>query len=362
MQLLRETMRLDGPLALDCGRSLEPVEIAFESYGRLNGARTNAVLVCHGLTADQHAAGGPDPVTGRPGWWEAVIGPGKALDTDRYFILSTNVLGSYGGSTGPASICPQTGRPHAMAFPVVTIADMVRAQRRLADGLGIARFQAAVGGCMGGFQVLEWLRQAPDRIGHAVAISATARTSAHNTALWSVLRRAIMSDPAWNGGGYHDGPRPDRGMGLMASFGALFWMSRQGLEDRFGMKRVEGAPAWGFEPEFEIEQFLDRIAANAAGAIDPNALLYLTRAIDYYDLTSGAGGLEAALSDVCNPVTLVSYSGDWRYPPNEIEEIRTVLVKAGVAVEHHVLESGYGHGGFLKDTASIAPILAAALA
>lgn len=361
MEVRAETLRLDGPLELDCGESLPAVEIAFESYGKLNDAADNAVLICHGLTADQHAAGGLHRDTGRPGWWDSVIGPGKALDTDRFCIVSTNTLGSYVGSTGPASIAAGTGRPYGMTFPVITIADMVRAQRLFAQELGIPRFHAAIGGCMGGFQVFEWLRQAPECIGHGVAISATARTSAHNTALWSVLRRAITSDPAWNNGDYYDGARPDQGMAVMATFGALFWMSREGLEQRFGLRRVQDAPRWSFESEFEIEQFLDRIAGNAAGSIDPNALLYLTRAIDYFDLTGEAGGLEQVFGKVAGPVTLVSYRGDWRYPSEEIETVREALIRTGADARHIILDSGFGHGGFLKDTESIAPILREAL-
>jgi homoserine O-acetyltransferase/O-succinyltransferase len=357
MEVRDETLRLEGPLALDCGESLATVEIALETYGRLNDDANNAVLLCHGLTADQHAAGGLHPVTGRPGWWEAVIGPGKALDTDRFCIVSTNTLGSYGGSTGPASVTAETGRPYGMTFPVITIADMVRAQRQLAHELGIQRFHATIGGCMGGFQVFEWLRQAPEQVGHGIAISATARTSAHNTALWSVLRRAITSDPAWNNGDYYDGARPDKGMGLMAAFGALFWMSREGLEQRFGLRRSADTPRWSLESEFEIEQFLDRIADNAAGSIDPNALLYLTRAIDYFDLTAEVGGLEGSFAQVDGPVTLVSYRGDWRYPPDEIETIREALANIGADARHVILDSSYGHGGFLKDSDSIAPIL-----
>ena len=361
MEVRAETLQLHGPIALDCGKSLELAEIAFEAYGSLNENADNAVLLCHGLTADQHAAGGLHPGTGRSGWWEAVIGPGKALDTERFCIVSTNTLGSYGGSTGPASISPATGRPYGIAFPVVTIADMVRAQRRLARQLGISRFRAVIGGCMGGFQVYEWLRQAPEQVGHGIAISATSRTSAHNTALWSVLRRAITSDPSWDNGDYYDGPRPDRGMGLMATFGALFWMSREGLEQRFGLRRIDDAPQWSLGTEFEIEQFLDRIAENAAGSIDPNALLYLTRAIDYFDLTQAGSGLEGVFAGLTGPVTLISYRGDWRYPPDEIEVIREAMAKTGADARHVILDSGYGHGGFLKDTGSIAPILRAAL-
>ncbi|MBT6511598.1 MAG: alpha/beta fold hydrolase, partial [Rhodospirillaceae bacterium] len=297
----------------------------------------------------------------RPGWWNAAIGPGKALDTDQFFIVSSNVLGSYGGSTGPASTDPDTGARYAMTFPVVTVADMVRAQRRLAEALNLPRFHAVLGGCMGGFQVLEWLRQAPRQAGNAVIISATARTSTHNTALWSVLRRAIMSDPAWNGGNYYDGPRPDAGMGLMAAYGALFWMSRETLEQRFGLRRTTPEPAWSFAPEFEVEQFLERIANNAGRGLDPNALLYLTRAIDYFDLTVAEDGLAGALRGARNQVTLVSYSNDWRYPASEMEEIHRTLIGIGADSRHVTLENSFGHGGFLMAPDQIAPIVREAL-
>ena len=355
MRARAETVRFDDRLALDGGRHLDGFELAIETYGALNPARDNAVLLCHGLTASQHAAALPGEP--RPGWWDAAIGPGKAIDTNRFHVVSVNALGSFGGSSGPASLDPATGRRFAMRFPVVTIGDMVESQRLLADRLGIARFHAAIGGCMGGFQVLEWLHRAPERIACAVVISATARTSSHNTALWAVLRRAIMSDPAWAGGDYYDGPRPDTGMGLMAAFGALFWMSRETLERRFGLRRATSGPTWGFEPEFEVERFLDRIAGNAAGAIDPNALLYLTRAIDYFDLTGVEGGLPGALAGVDGAVVLASYRDDWRYPSDEMEAINQALRNGGARSRHVVLESTFGHGAFLYDVPSIEPLL-----
>lgn len=359
MRAEARTIRFADKLSLEGGRNLDGFELAIETYGTLNAARDNAVLLCHGLTATQHAAAIPGD--SRRAWWDAAIGPGRAIDTDRFHVVSVNALGSYGGSTGPASLDPATGQRFAMRFPVITIGDMVASQVRLADRLGISRFHAAIGGCMGGFQVLEWLHRAPQRIAHAIVISATARTSSHNTALWSVLRRAIMSDPAWAGGDYYDGPQPDVGMGLMACFGALFWMSRETLERRFGLRRAVPGPGFDFSPEFEVEVFLERIAGNAGGALDPNALLYLTRAIDYFDLTAGDGGLRQALAGVSGEVTLASYRSDWRYPSAEMEEINTALTSLGVSSRHVVLDSEIGHGAFLYDVPSIAPLLRAAL-
>ncbi|MBM3540824.1 MAG: alpha/beta fold hydrolase, partial [Alphaproteobacteria bacterium] len=217
---VRASVVLDSPLALECGRTLRGAEIAYESYGRLDARRANAVLVLHGLTADRHAAGGLLASTGRPGWWDAVIGPGKAIDTDRWFVLAPAALGGADGTTGPASVDPETGRPWAMRFPVVTVADMANANAALADALGIRRFAAVVGGCMGGFQVLEWMARHPERLERAIAIGATARTSAHNLGLWSVMRQAIRTDPRWNGGDYYGAAAPDAGVALLAMFGA----------------------------------------------------------------------------------------------------------------------------------------------
>ncbi|MGH7098161.1 MAG: homoserine O-acetyltransferase MetX [Stellaceae bacterium] len=357
MEIASGTLTLDGPLPLQCGESLPGVAIAYEIYGRLNPARDNAILLCHGLTADQHAVSGKSGGAMRPGWWDKAIGPGCALDTRRYCIVSTNALGSFGGSSSPAAIDPRTGRPYAMHFPFVTIADMADAQARFADALGIARFHAAIGGCMGGFQVLEWLRRHPHRLSRAIVISATPRTSTHNIALWEVMREAIRCDPNWRGGDYYDGPRPEAGIALLAMFGALFWMDRATLTERFGLRTIESRPlAYGFAPEFEIEAFLHRVGANARNRLDANALLYLTRAIDYFDLARGFSDLAAAFADVAAPVLFVSYSGDWRYPPAEIEAMRRALRAAGGSSRHVELESAWGHGGFLREPDRLQPL------
>lgn len=342
------------------GRTLSAVDIAFETYGTLSPARDNAILVLHGLTADQHAAGPPWHERGRPGWWSQALGPGLAIDTDRFFVICPNALGSFGGSTGPMSCDPATGRPYGMRFPVITIADMVAAQRQLLEDLGIARLYAIVGGCMGGFQALEWMSRHPECVGSAVVISATPRTTTHNTALWSVLRAALMSDPAWNGGNYYDASPPDAGLGLMAMTGALFWMSRDALQEKFGLRTIENRPfRYTVEPEFAVEDFLARVRRNAAaGNLDANALIYLTRAIDYFDLSREAGSVAAALARYTSPLLLVSYATDWRYPPQEVDEIRTALASRAVPVRHEILHSPIGHGAFLYDYKGLEPILA----
>jgi homoserine O-acetyltransferase len=360
MKIARDTLRLAGAFPLVSGPVLEDVEIAYETYGTLSRERDNAILLLHGLTADQHASGPPWHGGAKAGWWNQAVGPGLAIDTDRFFVICPNVLGSFGGSTGPMSLDPATGRPYGMRFPVVTIADMVAAQRSLLDALGIARLHAIVGGCMGGFQALEWMSRFPGRVGSTVLISATARTNTHNTALWSVLRAAIMSDPAWNGGDYYDGPAPDAGLGLLAMTGALFWMSRDALQDKFGLRTIENRPLrYTLEPEFAIEDFLARVRRNAAaGNLDANALIYLTRAIDYFDLSREAGSVAAALAGYASPLLLISYATDWRYPPQEMEEIRAALVPRGIPVRHVTLDSPIGHGAFLYDFKSLEPVLA----
>lgn len=351
------TLTLPRSLRLECGATLAPVEIAYESYGRLNPSCSNAILLCHGLTADQHAVTTQTAAGPRVGWWNNAIGPGCALDTDRFCIISTNALGSFGGSSSPASCNPRTGQPYGLRFPFVTIADMADAQCAFADMLGIDQFHAAVGGCMGGFQVLEWARRHPSRIKRAVVISATSRTSTHNTALWQVMREAIRRDPNWRGGDYYHSDPPTAGIGLMAMFGALFWMDRAALAGRFGLRTVGDRPlSYGFASEFEVEAFLDRVSANAAGRLDANALIYLTRAIDYFDIGRGYATLRDALAGVTTPVLFVSYAGDWRYPPDEIEEMHRALQAAGGASRHVTFDSNWEHGGFLREPETLAPL------
>jgi homoserine O-acetyltransferase/O-succinyltransferase len=358
MNVLPQRAAFAETLPLASGRSLPEFEIAFETYGAPNPTRSNAILVCHGLTADQHAAGKHRSDDEKPGWWDAAIGPGKVFDTDRYYIVSSNVLGSFGGSTSPASIDPRTGSRYGMRFPIVTISDMVKAQARLADRLGIERFHLCAGGCMGGFQVMEWMVQFPDRLANAVVISATPRTTTHNIALWTVLRQAIRADPRWRNGDYYDAEPPNVGMGLMAAFGALFWVDRDFLTRRFGLRRL-GPDGFGysFEPEFEVEAFLQRLSLTAPHRIDANALLYLTRAIDYFNLGSEGAALVKAFSRTAARTLLVSYQRDWRYPSTEMNEIADALAAVDAPVAHRILDSALGHGAFLYDFAGLEPVL-----
>lgn len=363
--MLNQTLieRFDEPLPLTGGGSLPAYQIAYEVYGRLSPARDNAVLVCHGLTADAHAAGRHAPGDARPGWWDQAIGPGKPLDTGRYCVVCSNLLGGCGGSSGPGAINPATGRPWGLSWPVLTIADMVDAQARLADRLGVASFHAVLGGCMGGFQVLEWLARHPHRLDRAVVISAAARVSAHTLALWEVIREAIRRDPAFNGGDYYGGPGPAGGMGLATMFGMLIWMSREVMARRFGQRLAKGErPAYSLEPEFAIQEFFQQVARSGGRGFDPNSLIYLTKAMDFFDLGRGRASLAEAFAGGRARVLLVSYLSDWRYPPQDSEELLLAMRAAGLEAEHRVLSSDFGHGAFIYDAQGVGRAMAQFLA
>lgn len=353
----------DEPLALDSGRELSEFTIGYETYGRLNSQADNAILVCHGLTHNAHAAGKHHPDDARPGWWDVAIGPGKPFDPDRFFVVSSNVIGGCGGSSGPSSPDPATGKPYALNFPVVTIGDMVAAQARLTDRLGIRRWRAVAGGCMGGYQVMEWMSRFPERVAAAVVITATAATSAHTLALWEVIRQTIMRDAKFNGGDYYGGDWPLAGLGLSSMVGMVIWMTREVMAQRFG-RQLAGREELSYELEadFEIQAFFQRIGDNADKSFDPNSLIYLTKAMDYFDLLRGQSGLAEAFAGVDSPTLLVSYDSDWRYPSQEMDQIRLALEQVGAPVEHRVLKSSFGHGAFIYDGEGLCAVLSDFLA
>lgn len=358
MNVAPRTATLSGPFLLEGGGILEEVVVAYEEYGPADADGRNTVLVCHGLTADAHAAGRHAPTDRAAGWWDAAIGPGKAVDTDRYRVLCANVLGGAGGTTGPGSSDPRTGRPFGLRFPVVTVRDMVGVQAALADHLGIARFRAVVGGCLGGFQVLEWMARFPERLERAVAISATPRTSAHNLAFFEVLRQAITRDPRFAGGDYYGGELPADGLALAAMFGAVVWLGRETMERKLGVTLLEGTkPRFTLGPEFTAQAFLAQIAENAPARLDANSFIYLTRATDYFDLARDAGSLAGALAGFQGRTLLVSYASDWRYPRAEVDAIRVALEANGASVTHATLESDFGHGAFVYDVDGVGDLL-----
>jgi homoserine O-acetyltransferase len=348
----------DEPLALECGRTLPSFEVAYETYGELAADGDNAILVCHAYTSDHHAAGKHDASDARAGWWDTLIGPGKTFDTERYCVVSSNCLGGSHGTTGAGSIDPETGRRYGGRFPVVTMADIVNVQARLADRLGIARFRAIAGGCFGGAQVLQWMASHPSRLASAIVISATPRASVHTVALSLIGREAIRRDPRWNGGDYYDGEPPTDGIGLLTMFGALFWQDRNLLQRKLAPDMARPRKlGYGFAPDFEIERQLLRLGVPQNVALDANALLYLARANDYFDLSRGRASLAEALASYHGRTLLLGFAQDWRYPPDDIAEIDAALRANGAPSRHVTLENPLGHGAFLRDTPSIEPEL-----
>ena len=345
---------LAGPLALDSGAALAPVEIAYESYGTLNPDRSNAILIAHALTGDQHVAS-PHPITGKPGWWHRMVGPGKPIDPARHFILCANVLGSCMGSSGPKSPAAD-GAPHAMRFPVITIGDMVRAQAMLLDHLGIARLRAVVGGSMGGMQALAWAAACPDRVGACVAIATTARHSAQNIAFHEVGRQAIMADPRWAGGDYYHGEPPSAGLAVARMAAHITYLSEAGLTEKFGRRlqarpdSPDGAKSFGFDADFQVESYLRHQGISFVDRFDANSYLYITRAMDYFDLAEPHGGMLArAFRGTATRFCVVSFDTDWLYPTAESRVLVRALNAAGAPVSFVELSSPFGHDAFLLD-------------
>ncbi|QLC22673.1 homoserine O-acetyltransferase [Parasphingopyxis sp. CP4] len=342
---------LPGPLMLDGGGSLAPLEIAYETYGALNDDCSNAILICHALTMDQYVAS-EHPLTGKPGWWTSMVGPGKPIDTDRHFVICTNVLGSCMGSAGPASAA-EDGAPYAMRFPVITIRDMVRAQAMLVDHLGIETLQAVIGGSMGGMQVLQWAACYPDRVRSAVAIATAARHSAQNIAFHEVGRQAIMADPNWRGGDYYsDGEQPTKGLSVARMAAHITYLSEEGLTEKFGRRlQARDAKSFGFDADFQIESYLRHQGISFVDRFDANSYLYITRAMDYFDLAEEHGGLLAnAFTGSNTRFCVISFDSDWLYPTSEAKMIVRALNAGGAEVSFVELSSPFGHDAFLLDT------------
>jgi homoserine O-acetyltransferase/O-succinyltransferase len=377
-----ETQYLGLPAAvrLDCGRELHPVRVAYETYGSLSPARDNVILVCHALSGDAHAAGfaktppeestrdgfgaaDRDGTGGKGlGWWDGMIGPGKAFDTDRYFVIATNLLGGCRGTTGPSSQDPATGRPYGPDFPVITVADMVRTQRALLDELGIERLAAVAGGSLGGMQALEWAILFPDQVDAVVAIASTHALHPQGVAWNSIARDAIMRDPDWQGGRYYGtGRRPDAGMGIARMVGHVTYLSGQALDGKFG-RHLQDAQDIRYtitEPEFQVESYLRHQADSFVKRFDANTYLYTSRALTYFDLARQHGGsLQAALNDIRARTLLIAFSSDWLYPPSGSAEIADALRALGKPVELNVIDAPYGHDCFLLEEARQTPIIA----
>jgi homoserine O-acetyltransferase len=344
-------LEVTEPLKLDNGTVLGPTTIAYRTYGKLNTTKSNAILICHALTGDQYAAE-RHPITGKPGWWESLAGPGKVLDTERYFLICANVLGGCMGSTGPMELNPETGKPWGLSFPVITIADMVRAQKRLIDHLGIDKLFCVIGGSMGGMQVLEWAASYPQRVFSAVPIASAARHSAQNIAFHEVGRQAIMADPEWAGGNYQAlGKKPSRGLAVARMAAHITYLSEPALHRKFGRNlQNREALGFGFDADFQVEGYLRHQGISFVERFDANSYLYITRACDYFDLAAEHGGVLAnAFTGSKTRFCVISFTSDWLYPTAENREIVHALNAAAANVSFVEVATDKGHDAFLLE-------------
>jgi homoserine O-acetyltransferase len=341
----------DQPLRLRSGAELPAFDIAYEIYGTLNAARSNAVLVCHALNASHHVAGFYESDPGNVGWWDNLVGPGKPLDTRRFFVVGSNYLGSCFGSTGPASLNPATGKPWGADFPVVTIEDWVEAQARLADHLGIERFAAVIGGSLGAMQALQWALSYPERIRHSIVVAAAARLTPQNIAFNEVARQAIMTDPDFHGGHYYDkGVVPTRGLRIARMLGHITYLSGEAMAEKFGRLLRRGTPGFDFDIDFEIESYLRYQGDKFSTYFDANTYLRITKALDYFDPAADYGGdLTAALARAKAAFLVVSFNSDWRFPPPRSREIVRALLDNRRIVSYLEIAAPGGHDAFLLE-------------
>ncbi len=349
----RQTLRLvgtDNPLQLACGRTLGPIDVAYETYGRLNEAADNAVLICHALSGNAHVAGKNNPDDKKVGWWDTMVGPGKWIDTNKYFIICSNFLGGCSGTTGPSSVNPATGKPYGLDFPIITIADMVKVQRLLLDKLGISQLLAVIGGSIGGMQVLQWTIDYPDFVRAAIPIATTGHLGAQSIAFDAVGRNAILADGKFANGQYHDGPGPNQGLSIARMIGHITYLSEEGMRNKFG-RQLKAAQEYSYDlgSEFAVETYLDYQGASFVERFDANSYLYITKAADYFDLDLTYGGLDRAFAKTCSRFLVVSFSSDWLFTPGQSEEIVNALVANRKDVSYVSIKSSYGHDAFLLE-------------
>ena len=354
-----QNFQLPEPLALDCGRTLKGVNIRYETVGTLAPDRSNAILITHALSGDAHVCGRHAPEDPKPGWWDEMVGPGRAIDTNRYFVICSNVLGSCAGSTGPRSVNPDTGNPYNLDFPVITIRDMVRAQRYLIDYLGIEKLLSVVGGSMGGMQAMEWAINYPDRLDSAVPIATTSQLSPQSIAFDWVGREAIKYDPNWNNGNYSADHVPDRGLAAARMLAHITYLSDESMSLKFGRDLQDtDSYSFDFHRDFAVESYLEHQGRRFVERFDANSYFYITRAMDYFDLAARAGGdLARAFASAKAAFLVVSFSSDWLFPTAESRKIVNALLKNRLNVSFCEIKSAYGPDAFLLEADVLGPML-----
>jgi len=348
-----KTIRVVGPgqpLKLECGKTLGPIDVAYETYGEPNEAGDNAVLICHALSGDAHVAGYNRAGGKKAGWWDNMVGPGKGIDTNKYFVICSNFLGGCSGTTGPSSLNPETGKPYGLDFPIITIADMVNVQKLLLDKLGIKELLAVIGGSIGGMQVLQWAIEYPEFVKAAIPIAATTHLGAQSVAFDAVGRNAILADANFDNGSYHGKKGPDRGLAIARMIGHITYLSEQGMREKFGRK-LRGADhySYDFNSEFAVETYLDYQGQAFVERFDANSYLYITKAADYFDLQKDYGSLTRAFANTNSRFLIISFASDWLYTPAQSEVIVNALAANGKDVSFCNIASDYGHDAFLLE-------------
>ncbi len=347
-------------MLLECDARLGPITIAYETYGTLSPDKSNAVLILHALSGDSHVAGYYSEKDKKPGWWDSMVGPGKGIDTDKYFVICSNIIGSCMGSTGPNTLKPKTAKPYGLEFPVVTIGDMVRAQKFLLDALGVKKLLSVVGGSVGGMQVLEWCVRYPEMVASAIPLATTTKHSALAIAFNEIARQAIMTDPNWNGGDYYSGSRPETGLAVARMIGHVTYLSDQSMRLKFG-RRLQNKNdfSFNFGPEFQVESYLRHQGRRFVERFDANAFLYITKAADYFDLAEqhGNGSMVEAFSKTSTRFLVVSFTSDWLYPTYQSREMVKAIKKTGQDVSFCEIEAKWGHDAFLIPNPRLSSII-----
>ncbi|MDO8588246.1 MAG: homoserine O-acetyltransferase [Armatimonadota bacterium] len=342
---------------LESGRTLSPVKLAYETYGKLNAEKSNAVLILHALSGDAHVAGKNSPEDRKPGWWDMMVGPGKAFDTRKYFVICSNVIGGCKGSTGPCSVNPATGREYSLSFPVVTVKDMVNAQRHLIDHLGVERLLCVTGGSMGGMQALQWTVSYPDRVRLAIPIATTCRLSAQAIAFDEVGRQAVMADPEWMRGEYYDKTFPARGLAVARMIGHITYLSDESMRQKFGRDLVKPEYGYDFLTDFQVESYLRYQGDSFVQRFDANSYLYITKAMDYFDLSQPSGSLRKELSHAKAKFLVISFSSDWLFPSYQSKELVSALRRNYIDVAYTEIQTHYGHDAFLLESETLTQLI-----